>query len=238
MARPLRLEFPGALYHVMSRGNRRETIYVSPADFQVFLDVLGDACERFNWVCHAYCLMTNHYHLLIETPEGNLSRGMRHLNGVYSQAFNRSNDKVGHVFQGRHKAIVVQKETYLLELARYIVLNPLRAKMVAQLGDWPWSSYHAMLGSTEPPAWLAVNNLLRQFAPTFRRARAAYVAFVADGVDLPSPMAAAKHQLVLGDQAFREKFELDRAIDREIVRSHRRAVSKPLGTLCLVWQRP
>ena len=141
MARPLRLEFSSALYHVTSRGDRREEIYETDADRLAYLDLLGFVCEQFNWVCHAYCLMDNHYHLLIETPDANLSKGMRHLSGVYSQILNRAHHRVGHVYQGPYKAILVERETYLLELSRYIVLNPVRAEMVRSAKDWPWSSY-------------------------------------------------------------------------------------------------
>ena len=140
MARPLRLEFAGALDHVTSRGDRREAIYHDESDRGAWLEALGNVCERFNWVVHAYCQMTNHYHLLVETVEGNLSKGMRQLNGVYTQYFNRRHGLVGHLYQGRSKAILVQKETYLLELPRYVVLNPLRAGMVKSPENWPWSS--------------------------------------------------------------------------------------------------
>ena len=143
MARPLRIEYAGALYHVTSRGDGREEIYLQDDDRAMFLGVLGEVCRRFNWMVHAYCLMGNHYHLLVETPDSNLSKGMRHLNGVYTQRFNRNQGRVGHVFQGRFKAILVEKENYLLELARYIVLNPVRARMVRSAKEWPWSSYGA-----------------------------------------------------------------------------------------------
>ena len=128
MARPLRLELSGGVYHVTSRGDRREDIYLSDADRGMWLGVFAEVCERFNWVCHAWCLMSNHYHILVETPEANLAQGMRQLNGVYTQRFNRSHDRVGHVFQGRYKAIMVERDSYLLELARYVVLNPLRRR--------------------------------------------------------------------------------------------------------------
>ena len=154
MSRPLRIELAGGLYHVTSRGDRRENIYENDADRSKWLAILGKVCERFNWRCHAYCLMDNHYHFVIETLEGNLSKGMRQLNGVYTQYFNRQYDRVGHVFQGRYKAILIEKETYLLELIRYVVLNPVRAKMVDRVEDWPWSSYHAMLGKEEFLPWL------------------------------------------------------------------------------------
>lgn len=160
MARTLRLEFEGALYHITSRGNRRETIYETPDDRERFLEILGGVREKYNWLCHAYCLMGNHYHLLIETPEANLSKGMRQLNGVYTQCFNKAHARVGHVFQGRYKAILVEKETYLLELARYIVLNPVRAGMVSSPSEWPWSSYRATAGEIPPLDYLSTDWLL------------------------------------------------------------------------------
>ena len=140
MSRPLRLEFAQALYHVTSRGDRREPIYVDDLDRTEWLEVLSQVCARFNWRCHAWCLMGNHFHVLIETPEPNLSAGMRQLNGVYTQRFNHRHGKVGHVFQGRFKAILVERESYLLEVSRYVVLNPVRAGIVRDVADWPWSS--------------------------------------------------------------------------------------------------
>lgn len=134
MSRPIRIEFSGALYHVTARGNRREAIYVDDADRERFLTVLSEVVSVFNGVCHAWCLMTNHYHLLVEAPDGNLSKGMRQLNGVYTQASNRRHGRVGHLFQGRYKAILVDSDSYLLELARYVVLNPIRAGMVEGKG--------------------------------------------------------------------------------------------------------
>ena len=130
MARPLRIELAGGLYHVTSRGDRREDIYLGDADRLAWLDTFSQVCARFNWTCHAWCQMSNHYHIVVETAEGNLARGMRQLNGVYTQMINRRHHRVGHVFQGRYKAILVEKDSYLLELARYVVLNPLRARMV------------------------------------------------------------------------------------------------------------
>jgi putative transposase len=131
MARPLRLEFAGAIYHLTSRGNARQKVFFSDADRELFLSTLAGVVSRYGWFCHAYCLMANHYHLLIETPKANLSIGMRQLNGIYTQSFNRRHNRVGHLFQGRFKAIVVERESHLLELCRYIVLNPRRVKAVA-----------------------------------------------------------------------------------------------------------
>ena len=139
MARPLRIEFAGALYHVTARGNAREDIYGDDIDRQQFLSLLQSTVTRYDWYCHAYCLMDNHYHLLIETNTPTLSKGMKFLNGTYTQYYNRQHHRVGHVFQGRFKAILVQKESYLLELARYIVLNPVRARRVRSANEWRWS---------------------------------------------------------------------------------------------------
>jgi putative transposase len=127
MARPLRIELPGGLYHVTSRGDRREDIFLGDGDRLMWLELFGQVCRRFNWICHAWCLMDNHYHIVVETVEGNLTQGMRQLNGVYTQNFNRTHHRVGHVFQGRYKAIIVEKDSYLQELARYVVLNPVRS---------------------------------------------------------------------------------------------------------------
>ena len=126
MARPLRLEFPGAIYHLTSRGNARHKVFFTDADRELFLNTLTRVVRRYDWVCHAYCLMANHYHLLVETPKANLSIGMRQLNGIYTQSFNRRHNRTGHLFQGRFKAILVERESHLLELCRYIVLNPTR----------------------------------------------------------------------------------------------------------------
>src|SRR3972149_660628 len=149
MARPLRIEFAGALYHVTSRGNAQANIFGDDDDREQLLSLLFNTVTRYDWYCHAYCLMDNHYHLLIETGTPSLSRGMKLLNGTYTQYFNRQHRRVGHVFQGRFKAILIQKESYLLELARYIVLNPVRAQMVRSAKEWRWSSYRATGGYGE-----------------------------------------------------------------------------------------
>ena len=202
MARPLRLEFAGALYHVTSRGDRREDIYDNDDDRKAFLSVLKSVCDTCNWVCHAYCLMSNHYHLLIETPDANLSRGMRQLNGIYTQTFNRMNRRVGHVFQGRYKAILVEKESYLLELSRYIVLNPVRAGMVGSAKDWPWSSYRATVGLVNVPEYLNVEWVLAAFAKRKSVAIEKYKQFVADGKGQPSPWEFLQKQIYLGTEQF------------------------------------
>jgi len=159
----LLLEFSGALYHITSRGDRREDIYRDDQDRQKWLEILRHVCERFNWVVHSYCQMTNHYHLLVETIDGNLSRGMRQLNGTYTQTFNRRYHESEHLFQGRYKAILVEKETYLLESTRYVLLNPVRAKMVRRPEHWKWSNYNATTTTDIEPGWLDVDWTLSQF---------------------------------------------------------------------------
>jgi REP element-mobilizing transposase RayT len=140
MARPLRIELAGGLYHVTARGDRRDAIYRDDVDRTARLAVLAEVCARFNWRCHAYCQMTNHDHVVVETAEGNLSKGMRQLNGVFTQPVTRRYGLVGHLVQDRLKGILVERDAYLLELARYAVLNPVRAGIVADAGDWAWSS--------------------------------------------------------------------------------------------------
>ena len=232
MARPLRIEFSGALYHVTSRGDGREDIFCGDDDRVSFLSVIGEVCERWNWVVHAYCLMDNHYHLLVETPEGNLSKGMRQLNGVYTQLFNRAHGRVGHVFQGRYKAVVVQKESYLLELARYVVLNPVRARMVRSAKDWPWSSYRATAGQVEGAPWLQTEWILSAFGVQKRRAIENYRNFVADGKNQPSPWKELRNQVFLGSDDFVEKVQagMDVGKDlREVPMKQRRPVPKALA---------
>src|SRR3990172_7313322 len=207
MARPLRIVFPGAIYHVTSRGNARAAIFKEDADRELFLEVLQQVVERFNWLCHAYCLMDNHYHLMIETPDGNLSAGMRQLNGVYTQRFNRRHGRVGHIFQGRFKAILVDRDSYLLELCRYVVLNPVRAGMVKKPSAYPLSSFRPTMGLDPVPRFLTVDWVLSQFARTKVSARRRYREFVEAGIGLPSPWEALKGQTLLGGEGFVEKLK-------------------------------
>lgn len=207
MVRPLRIEFSGALYHVTARGNARRDIYFDDENRRVFLQTLSRTIERNDWLCHAYCLMSNHYHLLIETANPTLSRGMRYLNGVYSQYLNRKTKRVGHVFQGRYKAFLIEKETYLLEVARYVVLNPVRARMVQSAGDWPWSSYRATAGHTEPPEWLTVDWLLGGFGGKRGEAIDAYRRFIQSGHEHTTLWNELKNQIYLGSDQFVEEMQ-------------------------------
>lgn len=206
MARPLRIEFPGAVYHVTSRGNARADIFADDHDRQTFLAILGQTVKRFNWLCHAYCLMGNHYHLLIETSEGNLSAGMRHLNGVYTQAYNRTHRVDGHLFKGRFKAVLVEKESHLLELCRYVVLNPVRAGMVERAEQYRWGSYLPTIGRAPLPGFLCTEWLLANFSATLAEARRRYRQFVKEGMgQQESPWEKLCGQVILGTELFVEQ---------------------------------
>jgi REP element-mobilizing transposase RayT len=234
MARPIRLEFGGALYHVTARGDRREAIYEDDADREQFLTVLGDVVGGFNWRCHAYCLMSNHYHLVVETPDGNLSKGMRQLNGVFTQASNRRHGRAGHLLQGRYKAVLVDADSYLLELTRYVVLNPVRAGMVAAPGDWPWSSYRATVGADDAPAWLQAEALLAQFGDQRDTAMERYIAFVRAGVGAESIWRHLNRKVFLGDDGFVARVQAQgeaRPDDLNIPRTQRRPPPLPLADI-------
>jgi putative transposase len=207
MARPLRIEFPGAIYHVTSRGNDKKVIFMGDSDRDKFLKILTQVNKKYRWICHAYCLMDNHYHLLIETPEGNLSLGMKHLNGVYTQMVNLENQKTGHLFQGRFKAILIQKESHLLEVCRYVVLNPVRARMVKQPGDWKWSSYMPTVGKCAPQPCLTTKWILSQFGRKIRNAEKAYLQFVGEVIGDNNCWADLKNHAILGDEKFVDKIK-------------------------------
>ena len=204
MARPLRIEFPGAVYHLTSRGNARQKIFLNNEDRKMFLEILFHVVTRYGWLCHAYCLMDNHYHLLVETPKPTLCSGMRQLNGVYTQAYNRGHKKVGHLLQGRYKAILVEKEAHLLELCRYVVLNPLRVKERDRVDQWKWSSYRATAGLARAEKFLTVDWILSQFGSRKSEARRRYREFVKEGLG-EQPWENLKAQIYLGGDKFIEQ---------------------------------
>lgn len=229
MARALRIEYPDAVYHVTSRGNARNRIFADDQDRENFLAVLGVVVKRYNWLCHAYCLMDNHYHLMIETPDANLSRGMRQLNGVYTQKYNWRHSKTGHIFQGRYKSILVEKENYLLELCRYVVLNPVRANMVEKPEEWKWSSYGATVGIKSVPDYLMVDWILALFSSKKGEAQKRYRQFVREGIHQASPWEELQAQVLLGKEGFIDKFK-DLLSDKEQVKEiprQQRYVSRP-----------
>src|SRR5512139_2076393 len=206
MARPLRIEYPGAVYHVTSRGNEKKPVFKDDTDRLNFLNTLQHVNKRYNWICHAYCLMTNHYHLLIETPEGNLSIGMRQINSVYTQLFNKRHGRTGHLFQGRYKAILIQKDSHLLEVCRYVVLNPVRAKMVETPEDYPWSSYLATAGKTTPHSCLTTDWVVGQFSGKRGKAEQEYRKFVGWGIGKPTIWTGVRGQAILGAEEFADRF--------------------------------
>ncbi len=221
MARPLRIAYPGAYYHVTSRGNEQKDVFKSQKDRGKFLDYLSSASQRYGAVIHVYCLMTNHYHLLLETPEGNLSQIMRHINGAYTTYFNVKRKRAGHLFQGRFKAILVEADAYAAELSRYLHLNPVRVGIVEKPEDYAWSSYRSYIGQSSPAEGLKTDFILGYFG-TGAAAKTRYRLFVEDrlGKDSESPLQKAIGAAVLGTDEFVETITAKhigrRAPEREV----------------------
>lgn len=240
MARPPRLELANAVYHVSSHSNGDDDVYLSDADRCAWLETFGQVCVRFNWVCHAYCLMANQFQIVIETPDANLSKGMRQLNQVYTQYFNRTHLQVGPVFQGRFKAILVEKDHYLLPLARDVVLNPLRAKRGRRLESWRWSSFGATAGLVPKPDWLNTEFILSQFGTQRARTMAKYAAYVQDGKNLPSVLDEVQGQIYLGSEKFVAKMRA--AIEKKpglnkTPRAHKHVLSRKLADYARAHER-
>jgi len=205
MARPLRLDHAGAIWHVTSRGNERREVFREDADRLTFLSVLAEVVRLDRWRIYAYVLMTNHYHLLIETPLPTLSKGMHRLNGTYTQRYNQRYQRVGHLFQGRYTSILVERESHLLTLIRYVVLNPVRAGIARRAADWRWSSFGATAGTIACPEWLDRHWILSQFghAP---HASKRYRRFVeAAGAHEDRPWSELEGQVFLGREGFRAR---------------------------------
>lgn len=243
MSRPLRIEFPGALYHVTSRGDRQEPIFLDDEDRRALLEVVAQAMQRFDAQALAYCLMGNHYHFVLHTHQANLSRLVRQINGVYTQAFNRRHGKVGHLFQGRFKALLVDRDAYLLEVCRYVELNPVRAAIVDAPEAWPWSSYLAHVGQADTPIWLDTAGLHghllghEPLAPAdSRRAAGHYAALVHAGREARLWDEGLRQQIFLGDASFVERMQAlaadcGRTDSPEVPRAQRRRplVLGPVG---------
>ena len=213
MSRPLRLEFPGSLNHITSRGNARQAIFFNDEDRETFLHFLGLCVDRFDWILTAYVLMSNHFHLVVQLTSETLSRGLQWLNSKYSQTFNRSHERIGHLLQGRPSIRLIDHEQYSREVLRYVVLNPVRAKMVAHPEDYKWSSHRAVLGLAPAPKWLAVDDVLIQFAPERDLARAYYCEYVNAAIgSRESPWSRLVGQIYLGREAWidevRERVQL------------------------------
>ena len=207
MGRPVRVEYPGALYHITSRGNEKKEIFLSAEDRTKFLDILRDYHERYGILAHAYVLLDNHYHLILETPRGNLLKVMHGLNGSYTGYFNRKYRRVGHLLQGRYRAILVDKDEYLLPLSRYVHLNPVRAGIVESPEKYPWSSYGGYIGKAKKQDWVEYTWVLSQFDRGLGRAQKKYKGYVAEGLlrVAESPLGAVFAQVVLGGENFKDR---------------------------------
>jgi REP element-mobilizing transposase RayT len=202
MPRPPRIEAAGVLYHLTARGNAKQDIFLDDRDRRRFVNILGQTIDDHHWLCYAWCLMSNHYHLLIELQCCNLSHGAQWLNSCYSRYFNRRYRRVGHVFQGRFSGILIEKETHLLEVSRYIVLNPVRAKMVQRPERWPWSSYRATAGLAPRPPWLCADQILAIFGTALHQAFKRYVRFVLEGTNNDRVLNQPKDGLYMGSEKF------------------------------------
>jgi len=204
MARPLRIEYTGAFYHVTSRGNEQKDVFKSQKDREKFLEYLASATKRYGAIIHVYCLMSNHYHLLLETPEGNLSQIMRHINGAYTTYFNVKRKRAGHLFQGRYKAILVEADEYATELSRYIHLNPVRAGMVTSPEEYRWSSYGSYISPNKTAEWLETEFILGYFSANGIDVNSKYRQFVEELLDseYESPLKTTVASTILGSEGF------------------------------------
>ena len=224
MARPIRIEYPGAYYHVTSRGNARERIFDNESDYEAFIEILAESVNKYAVVLISFVLMANHYHLLLKTPHGNLSSFMRHLNGLYTQKYNRAHRRVGHVLQGRYKAILVEDESYFLELIRYIHLNPFWAKIVDDIDGYVFSSHNAIIDNKTAEKWenwYKVDLILEKFGQKQKQAIIAYREFIKDGIDrkLENPVKNAHFGYILGSEdlvKWVQKNFIDKKQDREL----------------------
>ncbi len=218
MTRALRIKIPGGLYHIYARGIDRGDIFQDDNDREKFLEVFQKCITDSNWKCYAYCLMRNHYHILIESADGDISRGMRQLNGVYAQYFNWKHDRVGPLYQGRFKAILVDRENYFLELCRYIVLNPVRAGIVRSPEEYHWSSYRVTAGFDRCSHCICKEAVIYRFTGDREfegSAESAYSAFVIDGLREEIPPFEIKGDLILGDREFIESVKDRIAVSKD-----------------------
>ena len=204
MSRPLRIEYPGAFYHVIQRGMEKRTIFLTNKDNDTFLSYINRAHHAYGIIIHTYTLMRNHYHLIAETPRANLSKVMHYINASYAMYFNTKRKRVGPLYQGRYKAIVVQEDEYIHQLSRYIHLNPVRAKIVKDPAAYRWSSYKYFTSHAIPPKWLITDFLLTMFDTNLKKAKILYTDFVRSNIDKEkdSILNNLKESCVLGNDAF------------------------------------
>jgi putative transposase len=226
MPRRPRLLLSHAIYHVMTRGNRRVTIFEDDEDRRQFLTILSEVADRYDIQCYAYCLMGTHYHLVIVTPRGNLSDVMRHLNGVFAQATNRRHRRTGHLFEGRFRAFVIQRESYLRRAVRYVVLNPVRARLVPDAAAWPWSSYQPTVGLVAAPDFLNLDWMREVLGGTSRSdAQSRFAQYVSDPVQRSTPINV--NAPVFGSEAFQAKVLVSAKRDPTHVPRRWRQVERP-----------
>ena len=237
MGRQLRVEYTGAYYHVTARGNERKDIFKSNRDREKFLEYLQSAVERYGAIIHVWCLMNNHYHLLLETPQGNLSQVMQHVNGAYTNYFNTKRKRTGHLFQGRYKAILVEADEYAVELSRYIHLNPVRIGAVADPEQYRWSSCADYVGCRKAHGWLKRDFILAYFGAVESEAMPKYRNFVKDmlGKEQESPLLNAVVGTILGTPEFvgriQEEYEERMLQDRNLPMPHRTAAKADLDRI-------
>lgn len=207
MGRPLRIEYAGAVYHITSRGNERRDIFLDDEDRITFLRILKDYHDRFGILIHSYVLMGNHYHLILETPKGNLLKVMHGINSRYTAYFNRRHNRAGHLYQGRYKAIIIDRDNYLIPLSRYVHLNPVKANIVQMPEQYKWSSYPGYIGKSKEDAWIEYSWVLSKFSENRKKAGNKYKEYVEEGLKekIESPLGDIWGQLVLGGGDFREK---------------------------------
>lgn len=204
MGRPIRIEYPAALYHITSRGNERKNIFIKDGDRIKFLKILEDYHDRYGILIHCYILMDNHYHLILETPRGNLLKVMHGINSSYTGYFNRKYGRSGHLFQGRYKGILVEKDSYLLSLSRYVHLNPVRAGLVEKPEDYRWSSYRGYIGREKESEWMEYGWVLSQFGTEKKRAQKRYQRYTEEDLKAKedTPLKHLYGQVVLGRDVF------------------------------------
>jgi len=207
MSRPIRIQYPGALYHIMSRGNERKDIFKDKKDYQNFIEIFSDVIDQYNWQCYAYCLMPNHYHLLIKTIDPNLSMGMRQLNGRYTQKFNIKNKRFGHLFQGRYKSILVEEDIYRHQLIRYITFNPIRAKLVNNLKDWQWNSYLEVMGMKKLTGCVSAKYVLNLFNQNNDQSIENYHKYIYANEENEASIKEIKGGIILGSIKFIEEIK-------------------------------
>jgi len=234
MTRPLRIEYEDAYYHVMNRGRGRQKIYPNEDYYELYLKCLEEAHKRFGIEIHAYCLMSNHYHLLVKTPRGNLGRAMRHIDGVYTQRYNRLKRTDGSLFRGRYKAIVVDASNYLLQVSRYIHRNPIELKtpLVKTLEQYPWSSYLYYLNQTKIPIWLNRDSVFNELGN--RAKYSAYKAFVERGNDKEiMHFYSLKHTpSIMGEKSFKEyAYGKSQSLNNEI---DKKGLKKPVDLATII----